>query len=84
MELPIEIQRLINDYARPMTRPDWRKGSYYNRATYIIYYKRSYYNKKHKYTFDQLVRCLYIFRNLSSAYHIYEINNNLIYGPVLT
>ena len=28
MEFPIEIQMLINDYARPMTRPDWRKGSY--------------------------------------------------------
>ena len=27
MEFPIEIQMLINDYARPMTRPDWRKGS---------------------------------------------------------
>ena len=28
MEFPIEIQKLINDYARPRTRPDWRKGSY--------------------------------------------------------
>lgn len=28
MEFPIEMQMLINDYARPMTRPDWRKGSY--------------------------------------------------------
>ena len=28
MEFPIEIQMLINDYARPIwTRPDWRKGS---------------------------------------------------------
>jgi hypothetical protein len=27
MEFPIEIQMLINDYARPMTRPDWRKGN---------------------------------------------------------
>ena len=28
MEFPIEIQMLINDFARPMTRPDWRKGSF--------------------------------------------------------
>jgi len=38
MEFPIEMQILINDYARPcipgseaarpITRPDWRKGSY--------------------------------------------------------
>ncbi len=28
MEFPIEIQMLINDYARPITRPDWRKGSF--------------------------------------------------------
>ena len=28
MEFPIELQMLINDYARPIwTRPDWRKGS---------------------------------------------------------
>jgi hypothetical protein len=34
MEFPIEIQMLINDYLRPITRPDWRKGSYMKR-----YYK---------------------------------------------
>lgn len=28
MEFPIEIQRLINEYAKPMTRVDWRNGSY--------------------------------------------------------
>ena len=27
MEFPIEIQMLINAYAKPMTRPDWRDGS---------------------------------------------------------
>ena len=30
MEFPIEIQMLINAYAKPMTRPDWRKGSFIN------------------------------------------------------
>ena len=34
MEFPIEIQMLIKDYLRPITRPDWRKGSSINR-----YYK---------------------------------------------
>ena len=24
--LPDELQRLINDFARPCTRPDWRRG----------------------------------------------------------
>ena len=28
MEFPIEIQMLINAYAKPMSRPDWRKGSF--------------------------------------------------------
>lgn len=28
MEFPIELQRLINEYAKPMTKPDWRNGSY--------------------------------------------------------
>ena len=27
MEFPIEIQRLINEFAKPITRPDWREGS---------------------------------------------------------
>jgi len=31
MEFPIEIQMLINDYLRPMTRPDWRQGSFLTR-----------------------------------------------------
>jgi hypothetical protein len=28
MELPLELQMIINDYARPVSRPDWKKGSY--------------------------------------------------------
>ena len=28
MEFPVEIQMLINDYLRPITRTDWRKGSF--------------------------------------------------------
>ena len=32
MEFPIEIQMLINAYAKPMTRPDWREGSYVKRT----------------------------------------------------
>ena len=31
MEFPIEIQMLIKDYLRPMTRPDWRQGSFLTR-----------------------------------------------------
>jgi hypothetical protein len=31
MELPDDICRLINEYARPITRGDWRKGSFVSR-----------------------------------------------------
>ena len=31
MEFPIEIQMLIKDFLRPMTRPDWRQGSFLTR-----------------------------------------------------
>jgi len=31
MFLPIEIQQHINEYAKPITRPDWRQGCYMNR-----------------------------------------------------
>ena len=30
MEFPIEIQMLINAYAKPITRPDWKRGSFLN------------------------------------------------------
>lgn len=30
MEFPIEIQQIINEYAKPMTKPDWRKGAHIN------------------------------------------------------
>jgi hypothetical protein len=29
--LPPELQRHINEYAKPMTRPDWRRGCCYLR-----------------------------------------------------
>ena len=31
MEFPVEIQMLIKDFLRPMTRPDWRQGSFLTR-----------------------------------------------------
>ena len=31
MEFPVEIQMLIKDFLRPMTRPDWRQGSFITR-----------------------------------------------------
>jgi len=37
MELPIELQMIINEYAKPITRPDWRKGCYFNRQKYKEY-----------------------------------------------
>ena len=29
-QLPIHAQKLISEYAKPVTRPDWRNGSYCN------------------------------------------------------
>lgn len=37
MELPDDILMIIKEYSMPMTRPDWRRGCYYNRYTYIIH-----------------------------------------------
>ncbi len=31
-DLPISAQKLISEYAKPLTRPDWRDGSYCNNA----------------------------------------------------
>lgn len=29
--LPVELQQIINEYAKPLTRPDFKKGSYFIR-----------------------------------------------------
>jgi hypothetical protein len=31
MELPDDILNIIKEYSKPITRPDWREGCYYNR-----------------------------------------------------
>ena len=55
MEFPVEIQLLINDYLKPMTRPDWRQGSFITR------HYRSSKGKYGRLTFDEfelyLMRC---------------------------
>lgn len=28
MNFPINVQNMINKYSKPMTKPDWRKGSF--------------------------------------------------------
>jgi len=37
MELPDDILNIIKEYSQPITRPDWRKGCYYNRRLYVLY-----------------------------------------------
>jgi len=32
--LPPELQRHINEYAKPCTRPDWKQGCYFLRHNY--------------------------------------------------
>ena len=34
MEFPQDIQNIINEYAKPITRPDWRKGCYFSRYSH--------------------------------------------------
>jgi hypothetical protein len=36
MELPDDVLMIIKEYSKPITRPDWRLGCYYNRRTYYI------------------------------------------------
>jgi len=69
MEFPIEIQMLINDYARPITRPDWRKGSFLTR-----YYRspKARYGRLTFYEFE-----LYLIRCHDLDYH-YEAEDDTI------
>lgn len=40
MEFPQDIQNIINEYAKPCTRPDWRDGCYFSRQP--VYFFVSY------------------------------------------
>ena len=51
MELPDDILIIIKEYSMPITRPDWRKGCYFNRYPYRIHNKL--------YTFKYMLRLLY-------------------------
>ncbi len=70
MKLPDDIVKIIREYSKPMTRPDWRKGCYYN--------------KKYKcyginYSFKYIVILMYrLYR-----YHILNIHDNMIYSELL-
>ena len=61
MELPLRAQQLIIEYSKPLTRPNWRKGSQFNNAfkfsnyttiihnKYLNYYQHSAESIKYKY-----------------------------------
>jgi hypothetical protein len=51
MELPDDILKIIKEYSMPITRPDWRKGCYFNRYPFKI-------NNK-LYTFKYMLRLVY-------------------------
>jgi len=36
MELPEDVLMIIREYSKPLTRPDWRLGCYYNRIKYYV------------------------------------------------
>ena len=36
MELPDDVLRIIKEYSMPISRPDWKKGCYFNRHPYKI------------------------------------------------
>lgn len=51
MELPDDILMIIKEYSMPITRPDWRKGCYFNRYPYRV-------NNK-LYTFKYMIRLIH-------------------------
>jgi hypothetical protein len=70
--MPDELSRYIQDFARPCTRPQWRKGSfYYQHATYGEFYWELFDGPW--YDFDQTDEIMIAYfmhgmRNMSIAY----------------
>jgi len=71
MELPDDVLKIIKEYSQPITRPDWRKGCYYNRFPYRIH--------NIKYTFNYFVLLIYrMYR-----YNITNLYDNMIYTELM-
>lgn len=71
MELPDDILNNIKEYSQPITRPDWRKGCYYNRFPFRIY--------NIKYTFKYFILLIYrLYR-----YDILNLHDNMIYNELM-
>ena len=50
MELPDDILNIIREYSKPITRPDWREGCYYNRRMRDVV--------EHDLTFEEVVEII--------------------------
>ena len=72
MEFPIEIQRLINEYAKPCTRPDWKKGCFFNRC--IIRYNQLSRDTT-RYKFKEIINVVYCRHIYNHRQHVnlYEL-----------
>jgi len=71
MEFPIEIQRLINEYAKPCTIPDWRKGCYYNRR--VIQYNQIS-RCTSRYSFKRCIEYIYNIHKQRFVTHIISLH----------
>lgn len=49
MELPTDIQRYIYEFCRPITRPDWKKGSKTGEIYKNCFQMETHYNSSHGY-----------------------------------
>lgn len=71
MELPDDVLNIIKEYSKPLTRPDWRLGCYYNRFPYRIF------NIKYKFKYFVLL----IYRMYK--YNIVNLYDNMIYTELM-
>jgi hypothetical protein len=65
MELPIEIQKNIQDYARPMTRPTWRQGCFF--AITFPFFEYLIHSTSRDYKIKRIVR------NFGYMYHAFYL-----------
>ena len=71
MELPDDVLNIIKEYAQPITRPDWRKGCFYNRQKYMCY--------NINYSFKYFVLLIYrMYR-----YNITNLYDNMLYTELV-
>jgi len=79
MELPEDVLKIIKEYSRPLTRPDWKKMHHMPEFTYYVLVAKEY-NKSGNNTFKKVLDKNKKYKYMYCTLHINPYIN-FVYNP---